>query len=113
MKVQLLAVLRRFASVFSFGGTRLGRVCMPPMTIDTSGPLPSRMPAYRESPRQSALIHDSMATLKKLDIIEEGSGPMAAPVVMILQKGKWRFCVDFRAINAITPLDHLQKANFA
>ena len=105
MKVQLLAVLRRFACDFSFGGTHLSRVRMPPMTIETSGPLPSRMPAYRESPHQSSLIHDSMATLKKLDIIEEGSGPMAAPVVMILQKGKWRFCVDFRAINAITPLD--------
>lgn len=105
MRSQLLDVLRRFASVFSFGGTRLGKIRMPPMTIDTSGPLPSRMPAYRESPRQSGLIRDSMATLKKLDIIEEGSGPMAAPVVMILQKGKWRFCVDFRAINAITPLD--------
>ena len=46
-----------------------------------------------------------MNTLKELDIIEEGTGPMAAPVVIILQKGKWRFCVDYRAINAITPLD--------
>ena len=105
MKGELRPLLLQFTSVFSFGGRRLGNVRLPPMTIEVSGPLPSRMPAYRESPRQSRLIRESMATLKELDIIEEGTGPMAAPVVMILQKGKWRFCVDFRAVNAITPLD--------
>lgn len=105
MKGELRSLLLQFTSVFSFGGRRLGKVRLPPMTIEVSGPLPSRMPAYRESPRQSRLIWESMATVKDLDIIEERTGPMAAYVVMILQKGKWRFCVDFRAVNAITPLD--------
>lgn len=84
MKLQLRELLLRFASIFSFDGSRLGKVRMPPMSIEVSGPLPSRIPAYRESPRQSSLIRESMAALKKMDIIEEGSGPMAAPVVMIL-----------------------------
>ena len=105
MKGELRSLLLQFTSVFSFGERQLRKVRLPPMTIEVSGPLPSRMPAYRESPRQSRLIWESMATLKDLDIIEERTGPMAAYVVMILQKGKWRFCVDFRAVNAITPLD--------
>ena len=50
MKDSLCRVLRKFADVFSFDSSRLGQVKMPPMAIEVSGPLPSRMPAYRESP---------------------------------------------------------------
>ena len=30
---------------------------------------------------------------------------MVAPVVMIKQGEKWHFCVDFRAVNELTPID--------
>lgn len=105
MRGALLGLLLRFESVFSFGGSRLGHARLPPMSIETTSAPPPRQPPYRESPRQSALIKQSMQMLKDLDVIEPGSGPMAAPVVMILQKDKWRFCVDFRGVNSVTPLD--------
>lgn len=106
MKTQLSALLRKFAGCFAFDGRRLGRVDLPPMSI----PIPDltklpRHPPYRESPRTSKLISKSMQVLKDLDIIEKGYGPIASPVVMVLQNGKYRFCVDFRGVNRLTPMD--------
>ena len=107
MKSQLTSLLRRFAGCFAFGGRRLGKVDMPPMSMDVtdSSRVPHRASPYRESPRTSKLIADSMRTLRELDIIEPGCGPIASPVVMVLQKGKYGFCVDFRGINSVTPMD--------
>lgn len=39
-------------------------------------------------------------------IVEVSHGPLAAPVVMVKKKdGTWRFCVDYRGLNAITVKD--------
>lgn len=105
MQDQLLSVIRKFAACFSFGGRRLGDVDMPPMSIDVTGTPSSCTQAYRESPRTAKNIKESVNVLRDMDIIEEGTGPIASPVVMIKQNNKWRFCVDFRAVNELTPLD--------
>jgi len=105
MKKQLCDLLKRFSMVFTFEGKRLGKVRLLPMEIKMVGEAPIRNLPYRESPRQLKLIKESMSTLRSLDIIERGSGPMAALVVIVLQNGKWRFCVDFRGVNSVTPLD--------
>ena len=106
LKDQLVSLLRKYAGCFSFGGRRLGKVDLLPMTISVNdfSKVPSKSP-YRESPRTSKLIAESMQTLKDLDIVEKGYGPIASPVVMVLQNGKYRFCVDFRGVNSVTPMD--------
>lgn len=107
MKDQLSAVIRKFVGCFAFSGRRLGKVDLPTMSVsvDDLSKLPSRSSPYRESPRTSKLISESMQVLKDLDIIEKGFGPVASPIVMVLQNGKYRFCVDFRGVNRITPMD--------
>lgn len=105
MRKQLCSVLKRFASCFSFEGRRLGDVDMPPMAIEVLKTPSSKTHAYKESPRTAKNIKSAVAQLKAMDIIEPSSAPIASPVVMIKQNDKWRFCVDFRAVNELTPLD--------
>jgi hypothetical protein len=39
------------------------------------------------------------------DVIEQSVSPTASALVLVLQNGKWRMCVDFRNLNAITEGD--------
>jgi len=42
----------------------------------------------------------------KEDVIEPSAGPWASPVVLVKKKDDtWRFCVDFRRLNAVTKKD--------
>jgi len=105
MRDQLYELMRHFTACFSFERKRLGDVQMPPMKIEVSGIPGTRSQAYRESPRMAKHIREFISMLADLDIIEKGTGPIAAPVVIIKQGEKWRFCVDFRVVNELTPID--------
>jgi hypothetical protein len=43
--------------------------------------------------------------LKKLDVIQPSSSEVASPVVVVVQKGKPRFCIDLREVNSKTVAD--------
>lgn len=49
---------------------------------------------YRTSPRKRKLIREAVAQLKELDVIEPSSSEVASPVVVVIQKGKPRFCIE-------------------
>ena len=51
-------------------------------------------------------IEAQVQKLKELDLIEEGHGAFSFPVVLVKKKdGSWRFCVDYRKLNAVTLKD--------
>jgi hypothetical protein len=39
------------------------------------------------------------------DVIEESDSPWASPAILVRQKGKDRFCIDYRKINEVTKAD--------
>ena len=60
---------------------------------------------YRASPRKRKLIREAVAKLKSLKIIQPSTSEVASPVVIVIQKGKPRFCVDLREVNSKTVAD--------
>lgn len=71
-------------------------------TINIEGPLPPPQHACLVGPAKKKIIQESIDQLLSWDVIEKFNSTTASPVVLVWQNNKWRFCVDFRTLNAIT-----------
>ena len=70
----------------------------------------SRAPIYqhprRQPPALEAAIDAEIAAGKASGVIKDSTSPWASPIVMVRKKdGKWRMCIDYRRLNAITVAD--------
>lgn len=99
-----LLVVDEFHDVFSTG-ENIGRVTTVKATIDLIGPLPPAQPNRPVGPAKRAIIDETIDQLISWDVVEKSISPTASPVVLVWQTDKWRFCVDFRALNAVTKGD--------
>jgi hypothetical protein len=104
-KIRMLELLRKKKSAFSGHEERLGKVNRWKMHIGADISKIKSSSAYRASPRKRALIREAIEKLKRMEIIQKSSSQIASPVVIVWQKGKPRFCVDLREVNAQTPMD--------
>lgn len=91
--------------VFAFGSKKLGRPDMVTMTLETGDSKLISSPPYHTSPAGRKIIHNTLAELIANDVIEESDSPWASPVVLVRQKGKDRFCVDYQKINKVLRAD--------
>jgi hypothetical protein len=58
---------------------------------------------YRYSPLHKDEIERQVAKMLKVGLIKISTSPFASPVLLIQKKdGSWRFCVDYRWLNALT-----------
>ena len=73
-------------------------------TIDLlPGATPVNIRPYRYNPAQKDEIKAQVADMLKQGIIQVSRSPFASPVLLVQKKdGEWRFCIDFRHLNAIT-----------
>ena len=105
-KAKLFSVLLEYHTLFATGDTDLGRTARVQHKIDTGKTPPirqsvRRMPQLRRQEAKKLL--DSM-----LDsgVIQPSNSPWASPVVLVeKQDGSFRFCIDFRKVNAVTRKD--------
>lgn len=62
--------------------------------------------SYRYPHIQKQEIEKLVEEMLNLGIIQSINSPFAAPVILVKKKdGSWRFCVDYRGLNAITVKD--------
>lgn len=67
------------------------------------GSAPPSKPTYRMSPRELDELKTQLDDLMGKGLIRPSTSPYGAPVLLVRKKdGAWRFCVDYRALNAIT-----------
>ena len=67
---------------------------------------PIRQRGYPLSPRMQRVMDEELEGMLKNGIIERSSSPWSSPAVLIPKKdGSYRFCVDFRRLNAVTRRD--------
>ena len=79
-------------------------------TDHTINLLPNSTPVnvrpYKYPYFQKKEIEEQVATMLARGFIQPSSNPFSSPVLLVKKKdGSWRFCVDYRALNAITVRD--------
>lgn len=105
-QARLADLLRRWSGVFAEHEEDCGRTSAVLHRIPTGG-APTVRERYRPVP--PGLYPELRALLQSMldgGIVKESSSPWAAPVVLVREKdGSWRFCVDYRKLNAVTHKD--------
>ena len=103
-KVQQL--LFRHLEIFSQGPNDLGSTELVKHHIETGQAQPIRGPVYPVPLAKRKEIDSMIEQMLQQGIIEESSSPWRSPVVLIKKAdNSWRFCVDYRALNAVTVKD--------
>lgn len=74
--------------------------------IDTGDNRPIKQRYYPVSPAMQTIIDEELERMIQEGVIERSSSPWSSPVVMVKKpEGKYRFCVDYRKLNAVTKRD--------
>lgn len=100
------ALLRKWSKVFSEGEEDVGYTEVVQHRIHTGNVPPIRERFRPLPPMMYQEMKALLADMLNKGVISESASPWAAPVVMVKKKdGSWRFCVDYRKLNAITHKD--------
>lgn len=84
----------------------LGQTSIIKHQIITSDSIPVRKRAYPVPVNKQNFIDEEVKAMLSKGIIRPSTSPWAAPVLIVPKKdGEMRFCVDYCALNAKTPLD--------
>ncbi|KAE8218991.1 hypothetical protein CF319_g7233 [Tilletia indica] len=103
----IVELLRRHKTAFALDG-RPGRVegSELEMGINLVDDAVLRPEAPRRaSPEKRRAMESTIDQLLSWDVIEPSSSPVSFPVLMVRQRDKWRFCVDYRQLNSSTVPD--------
>ena len=99
-------LLQAYRDIFSTSSQDIGQTDIIYHHIDTSSDTPIRQRAYRTSPAMRVEIQKQVDDLLDRGIVEESYSPWASPIVMVKKKDNtYRFCVDYRKLNAVTIRD--------
>lgn len=104
-KQQRLHLSQLLDEKFAAMGTALGLTHVIDHEIVTDSP-PIKQRYYPVSPYRQKIIDEEIRKMLDADVIEPSKSGWSSPVVLIPKKdGTYRFCVDYRRLNAVTKRD--------
>ena len=104
-KQSLRELLNNYSDLFVSTDGQLGRTNMVKHHIRTSGE-PIRQPMHRLPEALKNTVDSQVQNMLQNDVIQPSHSPWSSPIVMVKKKdGTWRFCVDYRKVNAVTHHD--------
>lgn len=106
MSVDLQHLLLKYHDVFALpSGLPPSRMCDHAIPL-ISEAAPVKIKPYRYPHSQKSEIEKMVTDMLQDGIIEPSTSPFSSPVLLVKKKdGSWRFCTDYRALNAITVKD--------
>ena len=104
-KNRLYQFLGNNRDIFAKDISELGVTNVHTHTINTGNAPPVSSAPYRQTPKMRAELERQLEDMKRHGIIEESNSVWHSPVVMVKKpNNEWRFCVDYRKLNAVTEL---------
>ena len=106
-KQRLARLFREYAGVFSRSDQDVGRTELVHHDIPVEeGTQPIRQPPHRLGPQKELEAEKQVQELLQQGLIEPSDSAWSSPVVLVKKKdGTWRFCIDYRKLNAVTRQD--------
>lgn len=102
---EICRVLDDNMKAFSLDGAP-GQVCDGmKMRINTKDRVLIPESARRVGPEKTKVIKDTVKQLLDWKVISPSNSPVSYPLVVVMQNGKWRMCVDYRRLNEATEAD--------
>lgn len=105
-QTELRALLLKWEEVFSKNDEDLGRTDLVHHCIPKGDAAPVRERHCRLPPAMYKEMKTLLAGMTEKGVIRESRSLWAAPIILVRKKdGSWRFCVDYRKLNAVTHWD--------
>lgn len=105
-KQQLTQLLKQNIDIFSQHQFDIGCTNLLEYAIDVGNASPIQSKPYHVPIKSQLEIERQITELLKHQIIEPSFSPWSSPIVLVKKKnGQYRFCIDFRKLNAVTLKD--------
>jgi hypothetical protein len=105
-RCQAVELITKYSTVFSKSDFDIGRTTLMRHKIETRNSRPVRQHLRRHPFAHLEFIDEQVDKMLKSNVIEKANSPWSSNITLVIKKDKsLRFCIDFRAVNAITKVD--------